>query len=293
MSQWKSSADAANSVNYAARLQGGAAGAGSGKTALAANNTAFFGNVTPGSFLSNTVPGQFAFSTAAMANVSGESKKVAHAGWQLRTVGEGPATAATSNASGTSGFSNGETIRLSNGSSNGILVVTANGTGNIVSVAPGGGGVFPNTSVIAYSFIREKHLVANVTVTGSATGAGNSDNNFLTFSNVGIGYGVPATVTVSSNSLAGISNSSTFTITNPGLFANTQTNSAVTFTISNSTGGAITGLTFVANLATSTGGNVSVSAVGGRAGRVQYQTLVAMGTITTGAGANTAGINPQ
>jgi hypothetical protein len=115
----------------------------------------------------------------------------------------------------------------------------------------------------------------------------------LTFSNVGIGYGVPATVTVSSNSLAGISNSSTFTITNPGLFANTQTNSAVTFTISNSTGGAITGLTFVANLATSTGGNVSVSAVGGRAGRVQYQTLVAMGTITTGAGANTAGINPQ
>src|SRR5262249_46286838 len=149
-----------------------------------------------GSFKSNTVPGQFGFTAASMSNTGGDSKKVQHAGWQLRVVGEGPVTAASSNASGTSGFSNGETITTSNGSSNGTLVVTANATGNLVSVTPSVGGVFPNTSVVAYSFTREKHLVANVTVTGTAVGAGASDNNVLTISNTNLAYGINASVII-------------------------------------------------------------------------------------------------
>ncbi len=81
MSQWKNTDDAANSVSWAAR----SIGAGSGKTAQAANNTALFGNTTANSFVLGQIVGQFGVDPVE-TKVSG---KIAHAGYVLRREGTG------------------------------------------------------------------------------------------------------------------------------------------------------------------------------------------------------------
>lgn len=73
-------------------------------------------------------------------------------------------------------------------------------------------------------------------------------------------------------------------ITNPGLWGNTAANGSVVFTVRNANGGVSvgTGATFTANIGyTGTGANVTVAAIGGRAGRVTKECLVAMGSMTT------------
>lgn len=109
--------------------------------------------------------------------------------------------------------------------------------------------------------------IASVTVAAGGTGYKNTDT--LTISTGGLtGLTANATGTVSTNATGGIT---TITITSGGngYVAATRANSA--FTISNSTGGATSGV--AANL---------VAVAGGRAGRVQYETLVAFGMANSG-----------
>ena len=237
-----------------------------------------FNNATPGAFMGGVAVGVFGVSATEQANNKvNASEHGAHAGWNLRRAGTGPVVSFAISAGGSgSGFANGETIAVSNGTSNAIGTITTNATSNMVSIAVTSGGAgFTNAAMAAIGFNRQRH-VDEIVYTGTATGYSNTD--VITASN-GV---VNATATVATNATGG---SLTFTITNPGLFSNTAANNTVVVTIANSTGGASggSGATFSANLASSTGGTVTV-ALGGRAGRVHHETLVAMGSL----GAQTA-----
>jgi hypothetical protein len=265
---------------YTAVELGGGANAHFGNTSAgsrAATDVAMFNNATPGAFLSGMAVGVFGVSAPEMSNnvLNNSIERGAHAGWNLRRAGTGPVTSFTVTAAG-SGFSNGETIRVSNGGTNATGTITSNGTGNMTSVAVTSSGAgFTNTTMAAIAFNREKGVV-EIKYTGTATGYNNTD--LITVSN----GAVNATATVSTNGTGG---TLTFSITNKGLFANTAANATAVVAIANATGGASggSGATFSANLATSTGGTVTI-ALGGRAGRVHHETLVAMGSL----GAQTA-----
>jgi len=224
-----------------------------------------YGNTTVSAFVNNEAVGVFGVDHTETSVTS----RGYHQGWVKRTVGEGPVTAVSDG--GGSNIANGETITLSNGSSLGLLTITSNATGNISSVAITKGGIFDVNTNVVVAFNREKHVANSgvaINYTGTATGYNNTD--VVTVAN-GI---TNATASVSTNATGG---SLTFTITNVGLFSNTAANNSVAITIANSTGGASlgTGATFTtANLVSSTGGSVTVNTLGGRAGRINYETLV-------------------
>lgn len=260
---------------------------GGGANAHFANTTgsrgqvdiAMFNNTTPSAFLSGAAVGVFGVSATEQSNNTlNNSKEVgAHAGWNLRRAGTGPVVSFTITGAGTD-LANGETIRVSNGTTNAVGTVTTNATSNIVSVAvTSGGGGFTNTDMAVIAFDRQKHLTA-ITVTGSTSGYDNTD--IIVASN-GVSNG---TATITTNSTGGFTNTE-ITITNVGLFANTAANGSVVLAILAANGAASsgTGATLVANLVASTTGNVAIT-LGGRAGRVSYETLVAMGSL----GAQTA-----
>jgi hypothetical protein len=270
MAQWGGTDTAANSVQWAAQWLSQGAGA----TAKAANNTALYNNVNAEAFVDvpspyTVVVGQFMASANAMANTSGERSKLTSAGWQMRVAGEGPLLSVT--ASGGNTFANGETIAMGNGGAAGVLTITANATGNIGSVAVTSGGRFVNGSVITYTFQRQKHLLS-ITVGVTPTGYNNTD--VIVASN-GI---VNGAATILTNSTGGFVTAN-LTLTNVGLWANNVANNTVVITALAANGAASNGTsaTFTANLVTSAGGavNTTSSVLGGRAGRVTYETLVA------------------
>jgi len=196
-------------------------------------------------------------------------------GWVNVRFGTGPvvgATVATSNATVyTTLFANGETAVFSNGTSNAILTAVTNATGNLVSlVVTNGGSGFANVSQGVIAFARQKHL-GTIAVTSNATAIGYNNTDLIIASN-----GVTnAVATLTTNATGGITAT---TVTNPGLFGNTVANSTVVFSVTNATGGATSGnvvsTVFAANLvaSTNTGAQIAVT-LGGRAGRIQYETL--------------------
>ena len=56
---------------------------------VSANGSVLYANTTPDVFKTNITLGVFGVSTAEKANTSGEAAKVGHAGWVLRTKGQG------------------------------------------------------------------------------------------------------------------------------------------------------------------------------------------------------------
>jgi len=263
---------------YTAVKLGGGGNAHFGNTAGSRANVdvQMFSNATPGAFLPGMAVGVFGVSATEQANNKTNAKEHgAHAGWNIRRAGTGPVVSFTVTAAG-SRFANGETIRVSNGTTNAVGTVVTNATSNMVAVSVTSGGAgFTNTAIAVIGFNRERH-VDEIKYTGTATGYSNTD--LITVSNGTIN----ATATVATNATGG---TLTFTITNPGLFSNTAANTTAVVTIANSTGGASggSGATFSANLVPSTGGTVTIT-LGGRAGRVHLETLVAMGSL----GAQTA-----
>ena len=257
--------------------------------------------------------------TTANATYTGEGRKIpGGTGWVVRKAYEGPVTGLT--AANGSAFANGETALLSNGSVNAVAVLVANATGNLTSASIGSVGLFPNTADIIVTFNSERHLAnvqigantvaftnlpaANTPVTVTVSNTGNS---FALSGNAGL----IAVGTFVSNIASGITNTLLNTITwgganTPpfanatgfwGLFSNNQTNSAVVITFSNANGQVIangTPATLTAELVTHAGTpNLTVTTLGGRAGRVQYETLVstrfiANSGLATGAYVNVA-----
>jgi hypothetical protein len=145
MSQWGKNDAASNSVNYAAE----GFKAGSGKVAIAANNTAMYNNTTPSAFVPNMAVGQFGISPAEIANTSSDFNKATHAGWNLARIGTGPVKTLTITAGGT-GYSNTDKIIVSGGTTNAAFTLTTNSTGGIISTVPTNTGAgFVNTTSVA------------------------------------------------------------------------------------------------------------------------------------------------
>lgn len=262
-------------------------GTGNSATATSAanlNSITSYNNTSIGAFGNNIAVGTFAVSAAEAkaknGNVSGQGVGSpggpgVSPGWVNVRFGTGPvksATVATSNATVyTTNFANGETATFSNGTANATLVAVTNATGNLVSLvvtAPGAG--FANVSQGVIQFNHEKHL-STITVTSNATAIGFNNTDVIIASN-GTSNAV---ANLTTNATGGIT---TTTVTNPGLFGNTAANATVVFSVTNATGGATTGNVastgFAANLTISsnTGAQIAVQ-LGGRAGRVQYETL--------------------
>jgi hypothetical protein len=234
------------------------------------NNITSFNNTTVGAFQSLVTRGTFGVSVNEAQIKAG--KGGVSPGWVNVSYGTGPVTYFTVNSATTSGFANGETVKISGATTNGSATVTTNATGNVVSLAVTYGGAgFTNAAAVSLAFNREKHL-GSIAVTPNATAIGYSNTDVITASNGTIN----AVATLTTNATGGIT---TTTVTNVGLFGNTQANSTVVFTVANATGGATTGNTastvFAANLVTSsnTGAVLSSITVGGRANRVQYENL--------------------
>lgn len=298
MSQWRSYANSSGAPKWGAVV----IQQGSGKANIAANNVALVVNTTPGAWkaqagILNQVDGVFPVTPYNKANTSGESAKVHGLGWALRKEGLGPIT--TIAAANGAGFANGDTASVSGGSgANAILVLTTNTTGNLVSASIYTQGLFANVSSASEGFNRDQH-VANLNFANSTalTGVGNGNTINVTISansTTGVPWGKSATGSFTSNSTGGISNTQTQAITwqlgnNAGIFSNAVANASLVITLTNANGTAVGGTyTVTANLATSTGGFINVTGVGGRSGRVTYEMLVIDRHIANGASGSVA-----
>lgn len=282
MTLWGSNGASTNTTAGVPKFTAQVLAKGSGKAARVTNTAAIANNSTPNAYINTEAVGVFALTTVKHANTSSESSAKGRiaTGWNLRRAYQGPVL--TLNANGGANFANGETVLLSNGTSNGTANLTTNATGNLVSatVRPGQGGLFTNAGVVAVTFMREKHL-STITVTG---GSGYSNTDTIRASN-GVVNGSATIVTDGS----GVFVNGGITLTNVGIWGNTQTNTQVVFTVLAANGAASngSGATLVANLSTSTTGTCNVATMGGRAGRVHYECLVAFGNNLVDASSNT------
>ena len=250
---------------------GGGANAHFGNTSgtRAAADVNLYGNVTPNAFVSKQAVGVFGVSSGEMVNAA--SAGITHTGWNLRRQGTGPLVSVAVATPG-SNFLTGETAVVTGptGSVNAALSFTANATGSLTGVTitnPGAG--FNNTSSMSVTFNREKRLVAFVV---SGTPAGYSNTDTLLASNGTIN----ATGTLVTNSTGGFASGDT-TVVLKGMFAQSQVAGNLVFAVLAANGAASvgTGATISGTLQNSATGSVGSLTLGGRAGRVHWETLVA------------------
>lgn len=144
MAQWGNTDDAANSVLWAVSQLN--------LPANTDNQANLYGNTTTGAFVAGAVKGQYGVDTTEAANTSSDLKKVAHAGWNLKTSGTGPVLSLSITAGG-SGYANTDTLRFTaagTGAVNATATLSTNSTGGITSVTlTNAGAGFTNTSVFA------------------------------------------------------------------------------------------------------------------------------------------------
>lgn len=225
-------------------------------------NTAF-GNVTVGSFRNDQAVGVFGVAPGELANAAADG--VSHAGWVKVVQGTGGIVTLTVNASGT-GYGNGGIGTLSNGVVNATYSVTTDGSGNVTSISI----LNPGRGWKATAEVNAASLPANA-IYGVTINDGGSDyaiGDVVTFSN-GV---VNATALVSNVDVDGAITALTFTSGGRG-FSNTL-NTEYAITTDEGTGANLTPI-----IASGSGLTLSYS-VGGRAGRVSMETLVALSTIT-------------
>ena len=147
------------------------------RTPDAANRTNLFGNTTTGAWQNNGVAmkkavGQFGVSAAEAANTAGEGKKVAHAGWNLRTRGTGPLTSITIAAAGGS-YANSDTFAVAagTGGTNATGNVVTNATGNVVSYSVSNWGANFNSAAPTVTITTSTGTGASLTaVAGGRAG---------------------------------------------------------------------------------------------------------------------------
>jgi hypothetical protein len=165
MAQWGNTDTTANSVLWGVKQ--------ARRTANATNRDAFYQNTTVGAWTNAGVPsrkamGQFGVSVAEIANSSGEGSKVAHTGWNIRTVGTGPVVSVNVVAGG-AGYNNTDVVRIATGgtttgTTNATASLRTNPSGTILSVTITDGGVgYVNTT-------RANSAFAISNSTGGATG---------------------------------------------------------------------------------------------------------------------------
>jgi hypothetical protein len=271
MAQWGKNDAASNSVLWGV--------SGFNKTANSANRDAFFDNVSRGAYITNLIAGQFGVDTTEIG------------------VGNGNVVHVTVTTNG-SGYTANNTLTFSGGggssaSANGI----ANNTGKIASVTiVNGGSSYETNPTVTIPAPNANSFNANSAVTSGTVGTEGANNiialSTATFFVVGdpINYAVAA----GNTALAGLTSGTRYyvqfaNVTHVALAA-TSGGSRINLT----KGFTETGHTLQGDTATAVavvggaqnkgvahaGWNVRTVGTGGRAGRVQYETLVAMGSIT-------------
>jgi hypothetical protein len=123
--------------------------------------SAVYGNSTPNAFVNNVTISLFGTPGHTLANTTGQATA---AGWVMETVGAGPVSGYTITAGGT-GYSNADTVTVSNGSINAHGVVTTNSTGGITSIKTG------NTAGSGF-YTPAKSVVTLTTSTGTGANVG-------------------------------------------------------------------------------------------------------------------------
>lgn len=245
-----------------------------------------YGNDTPSAFTSGQSVGVFGVTPAQMANNAANFSKEhpAHTGWVLRRAGTGGVATATI-AAGTN-FVNGETVTVSNGIANATLSLTTNAAGvptpgGVTVSNPGSGWV--NTTMAAIAFNREKHL-ATVTFSAGAGDIGYDNTSVVTFSNASA-FVNAYTANLATNATGG---TVTTTIVEKGRFLNALVATDLVISIKKYDGTTATGNTTTTAISktvvNSAAGTITLT-LGGRAGRVQTETLIASGSL----GAQSAG----
>jgi hypothetical protein len=251
------------------------------------NRSAFYGNTSKGSFVTNQIVGQFGADTTEIG------------------VNKGPVVhiTVTNNGSGyTSNTANG-TFTITLGGANTGLALSANAfgvansTGRIASVSVLNNG---NNYITSPTFVLPAPATtgfnANSAVTGGTGGGANS-----TIAISSAPYFIAGDIVTYANSAGNTAISPLANQTQ--YYVNFANNTVVALSLTNSsavadritltkglteTGHSLTGQTAAATVVTGgaknkgmahAGWNVRTVGTGGRAGRVQYETLVAMGTI--------------
>ncbi len=197
------------------------------------------------------------------ANVAETSanKKIPHPGWHLVRQGTGSVDSVIV-ANGGTGYGNLATGSISGGTDAATLVVTTNGSGAITSVTfTERGGGFTNASTVTYP----ANAVATFTIGG---GAGYANGETVLVSN-GVVNAHGTVVTDANGKITSIA------LESAGRGFSTANDATVTITTANGTNGNVS----VATISGGSGASFTVK-LGGRAGRVHYETLVAMNSLT-------------
>jgi hypothetical protein len=282
MSQWKNDDSAANSVLWGVAQYN--------KTANTTNQTNFYNNTTSGAFVSGVSVGQFGVDTAEMA-ISAGNLAFAYV------------------TSGGSGYSANAVVTLTfaNGSTNATAVnafanVSAGVGGSITSLLIEEAGnnytVAPAVSIAAPSAIN---------ITANTTGFSNTDNVILVSTANSLfqaGDRLFYTVPTGNTPIAPLTGNAFYYVSfaNTTALALSATSGGANIDITDDrtddpgethtfTGDTATGYVVVGGAkntgVTHAGWVVRTEGTGGRAGRVSYETLVAMGSMTSDASDDT------
>jgi hypothetical protein len=269
MSQWKNTDSAANSVLWA--------GTGYNLAPNSSNRTAMFGNVTPSAFISGETIGQFGVDTTEMG------------------VGNGGVIQIVVTNAG-SGYTSNSTITFSGGGgSSAAATGTANNTGKIGgSNISNAGSSYETNPVITFAAPTANSFNANSAVTA---GAGGGANSVIALGSAGAfvaGDPVTYTVAAGNTAIGGLTSGTKYYIqfANATVVALTTAPGGSRITLTKGlteTGHTLQGDTATGAAVVGGARNKGVShagwvvrkvGTGGRAGRVQYETLVAMGSMT-------------
>lgn len=269
MAQWGNTDDAANSVLWAVSQLN--------KPANTTNQTNLFGNVTPNAFVTGKVVGQFGVDVTEM-NLAQSNAAVAQ--YLIVNAGSGYAANAAVTVANSTGGSNtsaaNSTVALGK-----VTAVTAN-------IALGGfSGVAPAVTIAAPAAVN---LTANTTGVVAATDfikITSANSRFSAGDKVY--YGVPlnntAITPLTGNAYYYVAFANTTGVvltdapngSNIDITDTRTTASAEVHTFTGETATAVAVLSGVQHGAAHTGWVLRTVGTGGRAGRVQYETLVAMG----------------
>lgn len=270
MSQWKNDDSAANSVLWGV--------VGYNKTGNSANRDVFYANTTSGAYVTGMTVGQFGVDPAEARSTNGTIHSVVF-------------------TSAGSGYNANATITVSGGGGASLDAnATANSIGRISAVNFTNNGVgYTSTPTLTISAPAAIAFNGNTT---SVTSGNSSSNGFITLGTNAELFAVNDQVTylvgTGNTAIGGLANATSYFIT----FANStaiqlavnKSGPAINLTsvpTSAQVGHSVTGETATVSAVLSRGAAVTHAGwvvrkvgTGGRAGRVQYETLVAMGSMT-------------
>lgn len=247
----------------------------------AIGNTAFANVSANANFegTNNEAMGVFGVDITEMqfSNSTVTPSRMTHAGWNIVRQGTGPVVSFAVSAAGSS-YANLAAVRVSNGGIVGVGLVSTNATGNVQSISVLSGGQFINASSLVISS-NAANSIASVTI--SAAGGSYVNGEVVTFGN-NAATGLPGSAVLGTNATGNITS---VTIISGGALFPSPANTTVS--IANGPGGS--GATLTPVLTAGANGLVATVTLGGRAGRINYECIVAMGMANT---ANSSGAIP-